>query len=188
MEKNMESLNKTASTNGLIIGIITSAVGIVVYYVMPSMMGSISFGVGVGLLSLLLYIVFTLDLRKKVGNYWSFREALKGIFLMAFVAGVVNMLINLIFYKFIEPGAYEKIAGYVGDSMTQNFERFGMDQEKIDQAVAQGLQRLKSQFNPGVMDIFKNLTMQILVQFVMSLIFAAIFKKEHPIFIQKAEE
>jgi hypothetical protein len=38
------------------------------------------------------------------------------------------------------------------------------------------------------MQFFKNLGIAIIVQFVMSLIFAAIFKKEEPIFASTMEE
>jgi hypothetical protein len=187
MENNTEDLNKAAIINGLIIGIISTVIGIVIYYVAPSMMASLPFGIVMGVLSLVLYIIFTIDLRKKIGNYWSFRTALKGIFLMAFIAGTVNMIIINVFYKFIEPGAFEKISGYMADNLSQNLERMGMEQDKIDQMVAQSLEKLKSQLNPGVADLFKNFGMQILVQFIMSLIFAAIFKKDPPVF-RKEEE
>jgi hypothetical protein len=188
MERQIEDLNQAAATNGLIIGIITSVIGIVIYYVAPSLMGSLSFGIGVSALSLVLYIIFTIDLRKKIGNFWSFRTALKGIFLMAFTAGIVNMAINFVFYRFIEPAAFEKISGFISESMAANYERFGMDQDKIDQMVALSLEKLKTQLKPGPMDLLKNLTIQILVQFIMSLIFAAIFKKEPPVFAPREEE
>jgi len=188
MEKTLDDLNKTARSNGLIIGIISTVIGIVIYYVSPASMASISLGIGLGLFSLVLYIFFTIDLKKKIGGYWSFREALKGIFLMAFIAGIVNIAINFVFYKFIEPTAYDKVSGYVADGLTQTYEKMGMDQDKIDQFVAMGLEKLKSQLKPGLMDEIKNLGAAILVQFVMSLIFAAIFKKDPPVFVQTTEE
>jgi len=188
MEKTIEDLNKTARTNGLIIGIISAAIGITIYYVAPSVMGSAGYGIGLGILSLVLYIIFTLDLKRKIGGYWSFREALKGIFLMAVIAGVVSTVITDAFYKLIEPDAYAKVSVYVEDGLTQTYERFGMGQDKIDQFVGIALKGLKSQLDPNLMDFFKNLSALILAAFIMSLIFAAIFKKDHPIFTQTTEE
>ena len=89
MELSLENLNKAAGTNGVIIGILSIVIGVVTYYVFPQLLGSISFGIGSLVVSLLIYIFFTLDLRKKIGGFWSFREALKGIFLMAFIAGLL---------------------------------------------------------------------------------------------------
>lgn len=182
-----ENLNKAAINNGLIIGVIGSMLGIVTYYVSPAMMGSMFYGIGLALISLVLYIVFTLDLRKKIGGYWTFREALKGIFLMAFIAGILSMAVNFFFYKFIEPGAFEKISGYVSAGLSKTYSNMGMDQEQVDATVAKVLESMKSQFDPGIKDLLKNLAIATLVQFIMSLIFAAIFKKNPPIFVSTEE-
>ena len=188
MELSLENLNKAASTNGVIIGILSTVIGVVTYYVFPSLLGSMSFGIGTLVVSLLIYIFFTLDLRKKIGGFWTFKEALKGIFLMSFIAGLVYSLANVVFYKFIEPGAFEKIAGFMESGMSQTFENMGMEQEKIDEAVAKQIEGIKAQYDPTFAQFFKNLGIAVIIQFVMSLIFAAIFKKEAPVFASTAEE
>jgi peptidoglycan biosynthesis protein MviN/MurJ (putative lipid II flippase) len=113
MEFSIENLNKAASTNGLIIAIISTVIGVVTYYVFPSMLGSIGFGIGAGVVSLLIYIFFTIDLKKKIGGFWNFKEALKGIFLMSFIAGIIYSLENIVFYKFVETEAFDKIEGFL---------------------------------------------------------------------------
>lgn len=188
MEPSLQNLNKAALNNGLIIGIILSAIGVVTFYMFPSLLGSMSFGIGTMIVSLLIYIFFTLDLRKKIGGYWNFMEALKGIFLMAFVAGLLYAMFNYIFYKFIEPGAFEKISGYIEQGMTKTFENMGMDQDKIDETVSKQVEGMKAQYDPTPIEFIKNLGIGILIQFVMSLIFAAIFKKEAPFFAPIEEE
>ena len=188
MELSLENLNKAASTNGVIIGILSTVIGVVTYYVFPSLLGSMSFGIGTLVVSLLIYVFFTIDLRKKIGGFWTFKEALKGIFLMSFIAGIVYSLANVVFYKFIEPGAFEKIAGFMESGMSQTFENMGMEQEKIDEAVAKQIEGIKAQYDPTFAQFFKNLGIAVIIQFVMSLIFAAIFKKETPVFASNAEE
>lgn len=188
MELSLENLNKAASTNGVIIGILSTVIGVVTYYVFPSLLGSMSFGIGTLLVSLLIYVFFTIDLRKKIGGFWTFKEALKGIFLMSFIAGLIYSLANVVFYKFVEPGAFEKIAGFMESGMSQTFENMGMEQEKIDEAVAKQIEGVKAQYDPTFAQFFKNLGIAVIIQFVMSLIFAAIFKKETPVFASTAEE
>ena len=188
MELSLENLNKAASTNGVIIGILSTVIGVVTYYVFPSLLGSMSFGIGTLVVSLLIYVFFTIDLRKKIGGFWTFKEALKGIFLMSFIAGLIYSLANVVFYKFIEPGAFEKIAGFMESGMSQTFENMGMEQEKIDEAVAKQIEGIKAQYDPTFAQFFKNLGIAVIIQFVMSLIFAAIFKKETPVFASTAEE
>jgi hypothetical protein len=187
MEFSTENLNKAASTNGLIIGIISTVVGVVTYYVFPSMLGSMGFGIGAGVVSLLIYIFFTIDLKKKIGGFWNFKEALKGIFLMSFIAGVIYSSVNVIFYKFVEPDAFEKIAGFMEAGMSKTFENMGMEQEQIDEALEKQIEALKEQYNPTIAQFFKNLGIATILQFVMSLIFAAIFKKEAPVFASTEE-
>ena len=188
MESNLEDLNKLAITNGLIIGVLSTVLGILTYYVAPSLMGSTFYGIGLMLVSLGFYIFFTLDLRKKIGGYWNFKTALKGIFLMAFTAGLLGILFNFVFYKFVEPGAFEKISGHISAGLTSTLENLGMQQEQIDEAVEKQLETMKGQFDPTFTDLARNFGIAILVQFIMSLIFAAIFKKEQPVFIANTEE
>ena len=188
MESNLQNLNKAAITNGLIIGVVASVLGVLTYYVAPSLMGSTSFGVGMMIVSIALYIFFTLDLRKKIGGFWDFKTAFKGIFLMAFVAGLFSIIFNFIFYKFIEPGAYDKIAVHITEGLTTTFENLGMQQEQIDQAIQKQLEVMKGQFDPTLKDVAKNFGIAVLIQIIMSLIFAAIFKKEQPVFMQTTEE
>lgn len=187
MEANLTNLNKAALNNGLVVGALYTLLGILIYYISPSLMGSTAFGIVMMLISLLIYIYFTIDLRKKIGGFWSFREALRGIFLMAFIAGLLAMIVNFVFYKFIEPGAYEKISSIVATNLESMYAKMGMDQDTIDKTIEKVLESLKSQFNPGLMDLLKNLGVGVLVQFVMSLIFAAIFKKEQPVFAPTEE-
>ncbi len=179
--------NQLAINNGLYIGGISTILGILVYYVSPDLMGATSFGIIMMLLSLALYIFFTIDLRKKIGGFWSFREALKGIFLMSFIAGLVSIAVNFVFYKFIEPGAYEKISEIMTQNLSATYEKLGIDQATIDKTIPAVLEKMKAQFDPSFTDVLKNLGIAVLGQFVMSLIFAAIFKKEQPIFTSTEE-
>lgn len=107
---------------------------------------------------------------------------------MAFVAGLLYSVVNYVFYKFIEPDAFDKIASYMESGMTQTLENMGMDQEKIDEAVSKQIEGVRAQYQPTVGQFFKNIGISVIVQFVMSLIFAAIFKKEKPVFAAIEEE
>lgn len=182
MEESIENLNNHAAKNGLIVGVIGFVITILTYYMAPAMLGNTMFGVGMMFVSLILYIIFTLDLRKKIGGYWSFKDALRGIFLMAFIAGLVSLVANYIFYNFIEPGVYDKISGYVVQGLTETFEKMGMDQEQIDKQIEGMQDSLRAQYSPTIGDLLKSLGLAILVEFVLSLIFAAIFKKDRPVF------
>ena len=72
--------------------------------------------------------------------------------------------------------------------MSETFENMGMEQDKIDEAVEKQIEGVKAQYDPTLAQFFKNFGIAIIIQFVMSLIFAAIFKKEAPVFIPNEEE
>jgi len=184
----MESTsNKLAINNGLFIGGISAVLNILIYYIYPQMMGNTLYGIFMMFIAMGLYIFFTIDLRKKIGGFWSFKEALKGIFLMSFIAGLLSTFVNFVFYKFIEPGAFEQISGIIIENLSVTYEKLGMDQDTIDKTIEKVLESMKSQFNPSFEDLLKTLGIGVLIQFIMSLIFAAIFKKEQPIFTSTEE-
>jgi len=178
----MEDLKKVALTNGLIIAVITIAIQLITYYSAPNLLGETWFGLITTIISISVYVIFTFDLRKKNGGYWTFKDALSNIFIMSLVANFASSVFNFVFYRFIEPGAFEKVRGYVEESMTATFEKMGMSGDQLDEQIEQAMETLKSQYMPTIGDFAKNLVIAILVGFVLSLIFAAIFKKNPPMF------
>ena len=183
----MEQLNKLSLNNGIIIGIIGIAIQLITYYAFPSLLGATWFGIAIWVVLLAVYIIFTLDIRKKIGGFWAFKDALRGIFIMSLVANVFAGIFNFIFYKFIEPGAYDKVVGFVTEGLTATYEKMNMTQDQIDKIMEKVTEGLKSQYQPTILDFFKNLVIIVLVGFVMSLIFAAIFKKNPPMFAPTEE-
>ncbi|WP_017257796.1 DUF4199 domain-containing protein [Pedobacter arcticus] len=183
-----KELNKFALSNGIIIAIITIAIQLVTYYAVPNLLGATWYGLMITLVSLGIYIFFAIDLRKKIGGYWSFKEALSGVFIMSLVANLASSVFNFVFYRFIEPNAYDKVKGYVADGMTGTFEKMGMSGDALDDAIEKATESLKSQYMPSIGDFFRNLVIAILVGFVLSLIFAAVLKKNPPMFSPVEEE
>ncbi|RKD17036.1 hypothetical protein BCY91_02480 [Pelobium manganitolerans] len=177
-----ELLKKTAISNGLVIAAITIAIQLITYYAAPQLLGATWYGILITFISLIIYVVFTFDMRKKIGGYWTFKEALSGIFIMSVIANLSSSVFNFVFYRFIEPGAYDKVKTYVEDGITSTFEKMGMSGDQLDEAIEKSLESLKAQYLPTFGDFFKNLVIAILVGFVFSLIFAAIFKKNPPMF------
>lgn len=184
----MDSSNKNAATNGLFIAGINIAVQIIVYYTMPELFGKMYFSGILMALNILVYVLFSLDLKKKAGQYWPFKNALKAIFTMSLVANSVSLIFTSLFYKFIEPGAYDKIIVIITDNVTEMYEKMGLNEDQIAKALKDVEKQFQSQYNPSIMDFIKSLAISILVGFVMSLIFAAIFKKNPPMFQPIEEE
>jgi hypothetical protein len=179
----MENLNKHSINNGVILGILSLALQIIIYYAAPSIIGSITFSVVISIFSLLIYIFFTIDLKKKIGGFWTFKEALKGIFVMSLIGNALSSVANFVFFKFIEPDAFEKLSPSIEQQAIANLEKFGItDQKAIDAGVEQALAQVKSIYQPDLKSFAISFATIIIVGFIMSLIFAAIFKKNPPMF------
>src|SRR5690606_10989831 len=108
-KSNLADSKSLAIKYGLICTAITIIVFLLVYYGIPQIMGTwnhlaIQFVVGIGVA-----IYFTLEIRKQVGGYWSFSEALKPIFILFIIPTILLYLFSIVFGKWIEPSYPAKI-------------------------------------------------------------------------------
>ncbi|MBK1439285.1 DUF4199 domain-containing protein [Parapedobacter sp. ISTM3] len=179
---------KIAVNNALIWAAINVIIFLLVYYASPATLASpvfgfISIAVGIGLA-----VYFTLDLRKKIGGYWSFREALGNIFLMFFVQVVIYTLFTTAFAKWIEPDYANMMREASLNATTRMAEAFSSDQEVIDKMIEEAEKSIEKQVNPSLVDLIQGLAIAAIVYFIGALIFAAIFKRNPPIFAQVDEE
>lgn len=187
---NLNTVNarKIAINNALIWALINIIIFLLVYYASPSLMGNFAYGfiqlaIGIGLA-----IYFILDLRKKIGGYWSFREALGNIFLMFIVQFVVVTLFTTAFGKWIEPNYADTMREISLNATTRVAETFSSDQEQIDKIIEEAEKNIEKQVNPGFIDVVKGLALGAIFYFIGALIFAAIFKRNPPVFAPVAEE
>ena len=191
MKLTLKDLNKIAAIDGLIAGVLITAIGVISFYVLTTPNVLLIFmllTIGAKAITYLIYIFFALDIRRKVGGFWNFKAALKGIFLMIFVADLFYSVVNFVFYRIVEPNAYEKVSGFMADGITKVLENRGMEDDKIDKIIDNLLIQMKQQYNQTLGLFLKNIATGIIFQFILSLIFAAIFKKEAPVFASIGED
>lgn len=178
---------KITVNNALIWAVINIFIFLLIYYASPSLMGNFTYGfiqlaIGIGLA-----IYFTLDLRKKIGGYWSFREALKNIFIMFIIQVVIVTLFTTAFAKWIEPSYADTMREISLNATTRMAETFSSDQDQIDQIIEEAEKSIDKQVNPGFMDVIQGLAIAAIFYFIGALIFAAIFKRERPVFVPTDE-
>lgn len=182
------SAKRVAITNALIWAVINIIIFLLVYYASPTLMANPAFGfitiaIGIGLA-----VYFTIDFRKKIGGYWSFREALGNIFLMFFVQVVIYTVFTTAFAKWIEPDYANMMREVTLNATTQMAEAFSSDQEVIDKMIEEAEKSIEKQVNPGFMDFVQGLAIAAIFYFIGALIFAAIFKRERPVFAPQDDE
>lgn len=184
--ENLTTNQTQARSLALTYGLIWSAINIVlfllIYYGMPSAMGSMTYSIIQIAIGIGLAIYFTLRIRKAIGGFWTFSEALKSIFILFIIPSVVMYIFALLFGKFIEPSYAEKMSEITLNATTEMMESISNDQEVIDEAIAEAEKSLDAQFNPSFTDALKSILMSVIIYFIFALIWAAIFKKERPVF------
>lgn len=187
IEKDNTDFNQPARSLAVKYGLIWAGINLflflVIYYAFPSILGSwkqsaLQLVVGIGLA-----IYFTLTIRKEIGGFWTYREAISSIFILFIIPSLVLFFFSIVFGKFIEPGYAGKIKESVLNSTTELLENISQDQELIDKTIEETEVALEKQLNPSAGDVVKTLGISILVYFLMALVWAAIFKRDRPVFL-----
>jgi hypothetical protein len=185
MEQNLNQvIKRKALEKGLVLGVILLVLGVFSYYFMTGMtenMWLILFGPM--LISLLLPLVvaifFSIGLRKEIGGFWNFKQAVTGIFIMFFVANILSFIgRDLIFAKVVEPNMIENMQTAMVNSTSAMLEKSGQEQEAIDKKVEEINQQFEKQKNPTIGSTIQSQLIAIIFLFVLAVIFAAIFKRE----------
>lgn len=192
METLEQKIRKNAITNGLIFGVIFLVLGIFLFYFITSMSTNfwmISIVAPITLTFLIplgVAIWLCFDLRKKIGGFWNFKQATTGIFIMFLVSYLLSTVGNLAFSTFIEPDSVNKMKTVFVNATTEMMKKQNVDQEKIDKQI----EAMDGKFedNKSVGKIVKGLGIAIIIDFVLALIFAAMFKKEKPAYIEGLDD
>jgi hypothetical protein len=184
METLDQKIKKAGATNGLLIGFIFLVTSIFLFYFITAMTTNylmitivgpvvISFLVPIGVA-----IWLCLDLRKKIGGFWSFKQATTGIFIMFFVGSLVSTIGSLGFSTLIEPDMAQKMKTVMVNGTTEMMKKRGVDQDTIDKQAQSISDSMDKQSSHSVGAISKSIGISIIIDFVLALIFGAIFKRE----------
>jgi len=184
----MDSSNTLISAKSLAIkyGLVWTAINLVifllVYYAGPQLMGTWKYSAIQLVIGLGLAVYFTLEIRKQIGGFWSFSEALKSIFILFIIPTIILFFFSIIFARWIEPTYESKITEMTLNATTELMERITDDQEIIDKAISDAEIAMVKQFHPSFMDIVKSIGFSVIIYFIGAMIWAAIFKKDRPTF------
>lgn len=181
-------IKKNALNGGLLLGAVSCVLGIFSFYFMTSMTTSFWAMITVPMLfsmivPLILAVFISLDMRKKIGGYWSFKQATTAIFIMFIVSYIVSgIIVNGLFVRVIEPNMIEKTKTAMVDATGAMMEKSGADQAKIDKQTAEVEKKFDEQKNTTIGKTIQSIAINIVLLFVLALIFGAIFKKDPPLF------
>ncbi|WP_149913546.1 DUF4199 domain-containing protein [Sphingobacterium cavernae] len=177
------SYNKKESIKyGIILGIISFLLGIIVLFVSRNMQSfwmltSMSFIINT-ILYMIVALAFSYTLRKKNGGFWNFSIGLKSIFLMLLVSTVLATVSTMVYVHVINPGLQEEVLRNTINITIEQLETSGAPDDVIDSRVAALEEQMNTLGQITIKNIFRSLMISILMQFVFSLILSAITRNE----------
>ncbi|AYL95003.1 DUF4199 domain-containing protein [Mucilaginibacter celer] len=171
---------------GLILGAVLTAVSIIYFYFMVNMAKSaVSITVGSMLFTYVLPIVIAallcVNLRTKIGGFWTMRQAGTGIFIMFFVSYLIMFIVrDQLFAKVIEPDMVQKTETAMINALNSLKDSTTKPEEKKQADIK--IAEMKKTFEAGrtitIGQQIQSLGVSIIFLFVLSIIFAAFFKRE----------
>ncbi len=180
-------IRKEGARSGISLGIIVTVISILTLYITVSltsfwMITVLPFLLNV-LVPLVIAIIFVIALRKKIGGYWSFKQALTGTFVMFLVALIISTVVSLAFERFVEPDIRERMVVNIRNATVEFMESQGVSDDQIDAATASMDESLAQVNEGGIGAQIQGFFITLLILFIVALIFGAIFKREKPVFI-----
>lgn len=182
-----EEIKKEGIKYGVYLGIISLVVSIVSLYVLGNAtnfkVASITTG-GIGfVLMIALSSYFAVLLRRVAGGFWSFSQALKGIFTFLAISVIISSLGSAIF-GLVNPEPQQVVFDKTINFTIETMESVGADEDLIDKQVAD-LEKTRDEMRSfSIGQTLKGLGVNLIMFFVLALIYAAVLKREKPAFLR----
>lgn len=167
---------------GVILGIISLLLGIIVLFVTRDIQSfivltSLSFGVNT-VLYMLVAFYFSYRLRSNNGGKWNFSVALKSVFLMLLISTLISVFGTMLYVHIINPSLQEEVVRNTINVTIEFMENSGAPDDIIDARVANLEDHMDTIGQLKFSDAFRGITVSILVQFIFSLLLAAVTRNE----------
>jgi hypothetical protein len=184
----MNSLEQRIKINavksGLLLGLILTALSIFSYYFITAITtspvlfvaGPIIFSV---FIPIFLVVLFCFSDRKKIGGYWTFKQATTSIFIMFLTAYLIQFVgKDLIFNRVIAPDNVQKTQTAAINAKAAILKQRGNSQKVVDKSIAELKTDFNQQKNITVGSTIQGIVISVLFVFLFAVIFGSLFKKD----------
>jgi energy-coupling factor transporter transmembrane protein EcfT len=184
------SIDKLSIRNGLLMGFISAILSVVFYIVDPLLLyTNIWIGFLLLIIIIVLLVVLGLDVRKKIGGYWSFGQAFKSLIIMAVLLVTISTAYNFILIKYIDPDLPTKANAVLLEKTTTTLNNAGVSQSKIDESTKTFNDgEFIAKMQPTLKNELIGLGGGIVLYGIIGLIIAASIKKKAPLFVTPVDE
>lgn len=184
-EYSTADIGKLSLRNGLIISAINIVLNIAIYIVDPVMMFA---NLWIPILDfvaiIVLLVVFGLEVRKRIGGYWMFKDSFKSLFIMTVLLAVTATLYSFILFKFINPELPQLANRAMESSMVSRLNNANVPQDQVakyTKPFEDG--EVEAKMQPTFQNEFKSLGGSIVLYVIVSLIIGAIIIKKKPAYL-----
>ena len=187
----MQDLNRQIRIQGAIyggvLGVLILVLHIASYLVMvkvstPLWVTAFSPLIFTNVLPIIAAVLLCLNLREKIGGYWHFRQAASGIFVMFLVSYLIFFFGFLLFSKVIEPATDLNLENKIEATKAAIRQQQGVSLQHI-QEETKGLRKdFTDRLNSGVWGFVQSFGIVVVLLFLASMIFGALFKNDPPVY------
>lgn len=156
---------------GIKYGLITGVI-VIVYTVLLYLIGE-AMNMWLGFLSFIFIITLMIfgmkEYKRNQEGYLEFKEGLAIGTLIVAISSLLSQIFNYVYMNFIDPSMIEQI----GERTREMMEKFGMDEDKIEQAVTEAQSKMASPLS-----ILWGILGALVMGFIISLIISAIMQNK----------
>lgn len=189
-QKIEREIKKNAIIKGLLLGVVVTALSIFSFYFItgsvqpPLLIVVVMFSCST-VLPIVFSIFFCMDIRKKIGGYWSLRQSVTGIFLMFLISyAILTIGRDVVFVRLIEPDMPKKVEAVMVEMKESRLKEQGAPNDVIQSQISELKKQLDTPAKNTTFDILNGYMETIVLLFAIAIVFGAIFKKEPP-YIEK---
>ena len=187
----MQDLNRHIRIKGAIYGIVLGVIILLLHLFSYFLMVKVNTPLWVTAFSPLLFtnvlpivaaVLLCLRLRNKIGGYWDLRQAASGIFVMFLTSYLIFFFGFLLFSKVIEPATDTNLENKIESVKAAIRKNQGVSLQHINEET-NGLRKdFNTRQNAGVLGFVQSFGIVIVLLFLASLIFGALFKNDQPVY------
>ena len=193
----MQDLNRKIRIKGAIygsvLGVIILLLHLISYFLMvkvstPLWITAFSPLVFTNLIPIIAAVLLCLRLREKIGGYWHLRQAASGIFTMFLTSYLIFFFGFLLFSKVIEPKTDSNLENKIEAVKAAIRKGQNVSQQHINEETKSLRKDFNERQNSGILGFVQSFGIVIVLLFLASLIFGALFKNDPPIYVPQQKQ
>jgi len=165
-------------TYGLIAGLAMIVLSLCLYLAGVKIFTNMTLGLIGYLVIILLAVMAGMKQRNQQGGYLTFAEALKTVFLVFVLAFLLQTIFNYVLFNYIDTSFRDAVTQVTMEKTEAMMRRFGAPDSDIEKA----MESISSTDSYSIKNLGIGFAMMCIVFFLVSLIIAAIVKKNRPPF------